>query len=422
MNGSLSTSISGLRNKLCLFVSTLRQNFGISGNALGKSLGLLVLALCIPGGIMGYHFLASAPRSPYGPYVCLPVSLQTFSHSDNGEEHNARFTVLRPEQHRQQPGLFAFEGGAIVSGDAFPDFSTGENYGFAAFAPPGRNRGLVNFTHGLVSIETTGGAKPLALLRHSPIPNMPAQPDPFQADLFTPTDYAEGDLPPLLYGEETDPDGHPARWTKPADALPDLMACSLVGNPASALHKLLRGAAFAPNTYFSGQANRYRALAQRYAEKYNLTSSMVLAIMHTESNFNPYAVSSRQAVGLMQIVPETAGNEVYRYLTGLPGTPNLDSLFSPEHNIKYGTIYLHLLNRRYFGNITNPRSRQLCTIAAYNGGPGAVLRLFDTDLEAAVERINTLTPDEIYKALTTDMPNAETRRYVEIVLSRMQGY
>ncbi|MDR2077190.1 MAG: transglycosylase SLT domain-containing protein [Desulfovibrio sp.] len=172
----------------------------------------------------------------------------------------------------------------------------------------------------------------------------------------------------------------------------------------------------------SGRAGKYRSLAEAYARKYALAPSLVLAIMHTESNFNPQAVSAGSALGLMQIVPETAGNEVHRYLKGAHGVPSVETLFSPENNIHYGTAYLHLLARRYFHEVLNPASREMCIIAAYNGGPGAVLRLFDPDRDAAVARINALTPDQLYTALTTRMPNPETRRYVEVVLAHQRTY
>ena len=169
-------------------------------------------------------------------------------------------------------------------------------------------------------------------------------------------------------------------------------------------------------------AERYKAVVGIYAEKYNLSPELVFAIMRTESNFNPFAVSNANALGLMQVVPDTAGGEVYTFLNGQAGIPDAGLLFDPEHNIKYGTTYLHLLNRRYFGNVLNAASREMCIIAAYNGGPGAVLRVFDQDMETAVAIINNLTPQEVYQSLTTKMPNEESRRYVDVVLGRLQDF
>ena len=170
------------------------------------------------------------------------------------------------------------------------------------------------------------------------------------------------------------------------------------------------------------RAGMYRAHVVQYAKKYHLSEELVFAIVQAESNFNPLAVSPMQAVGLMQIVPDTAGGEAHAYLTGLTGIPGTEALFQPEKNIQYGTTYLHLLSTRYFQNVLNSRSRQLCIIAAYNGGPGAVLRVFAPEHQVAVERINTLTPDEVYTALTTQMPKMESRQYVDKVLGFMRDF
>lgn len=171
-----------------------------------------------------------------------------------------------------------------------------------------------------------------------------------------------------------------------------------------------------------GQNSHYRTLAQRYAEKYQLPTSLVMAIIKAESNFNPQAVSSQQAIGLMQIVPSTAGEEVHSYLHGYSSTPAFETLFQPDSNILYGTTYLHLLEKRYFQRIEDQTSRQLCIIAAYNGGPGAVLRVFSPDMDSALTMINSMNPDEVYSALSTGMPFAESRNYIDLVLSHIRNF
>ena len=189
-----------------------------------------------------------------------------------------------------------------------------------------------------------------------------------------------------------------------------------------AIGRLIAQASLSSLPSSGGGAGKYRTLIEQWASTYALSPSLILAVMHTESNFNPFAVSASNALGLMQVVPETAGNEVYRFLKGSQGQPSVETLLSPEHNIKYGTTYLHLLARRYFGDVIDPGTREMCMIAAYNGGPGAVLRVFDRDREVAVATINSMTTDEVYETLTTKMPSAETRRYVEVVLGHQRNY
>ena len=424
MSTSWITRLKALPHTTFKALSTLRRFFDSKPEGVRTALSFSVAVLFTLSLAAGHALFAPSPSGPYGPYVCLPISLKTLSAKDFPHGLDTRFPEGGAWVATKHPAVsVSLDGGALVRGETLSVGPEDQHYGLAEFMPPSRRRGLVNFTQGLVSIETVDGSMPLALLRHSPIPNMADTPDLFQSDMFTPADYMDGDIPPLLYGEETDENGRPLRWSRPRYVLPGLMACDLNGGRyTSELYRVLRSSRFAPQANYSERASRYHAIARRYAEKYNLAFPLMLAIMHTESNFNPYAVSRSQAIGLMQIIPETAGNEVYRYLTGLPGQPNPEVLFSPEYNIRYGAIYLHLLSRRHFGNVVNPRSRQICVIAAYNGGPGAVLRLFDSDRDAAVARINSLSPDDVYKTLTTDMPHAENRRYVELVLGRMQAY
>lgn len=167
---------------------------------------------------------------------------------------------------------------------------------------------------------------------------------------------------------------------------------------------------------FSRRVANYKPTVQAYAQKYGLDISLVMAIIQIESGFNPTAVSSRGAHGLMQVVPQTAGGEVHRWL-GKHGLPTPSELLDPEFNIRYGIAYLHLLRTQHFAGITDPQSMEYCMIAAYNGGSGAVLRLFAHDRNEAVQHINSLTSDQVLATLTKNFPARETRDFVRNVLN-----
>lgn len=91
------------------------------------------------------------------------------------------------------------------------------------------------------------------------------------------------------------------------------------------------------------------------ATAHRLDPRLVRAVIQVESGFDPRAVSSKGAMGLMQLMPETA-----RLL-------EVSDPFSPEENIKGGTAYLRRLLVRF------DESLELA-LAAYNAGPSAVER------------------------------------------------
>jgi soluble lytic murein transglycosylase-like protein len=96
-------------------------------------------------------------------------------------------------------------------------------------------------------------------------------------------------------------------------------------------------------------------MVQQSAEKNHVDPALVRAVISTESNWNSSAVSSKGALGLMQLIPGTAQ---------LLGVGNA---FDPVQNVEGGTRYLAMLLQRYNGDVVK-------AVAAYNAGPGAVDR------------------------------------------------
>lgn len=169
------------------------------------------------------------------------------------------------------------------------------------------------------------------------------------------------------------------------------------------------------------RSQRYHDTVRRFALRYGLDPALVLAVMQVESSFDPNQVSRRSAHGLMQIVPETAGREVRRWL-GEGGEPSAGELLNPEQNIRYGVIYLHLLHSAHLGGIKDSLSREYCAIASYNGGSGMVLRQFGANREEAFDVINSMTAEEVYNSLLKSLPAQETRSFVRKVLTARHVY
>ncbi len=130
-----------------------------------------------------------------------------------------------------------------------------------------------------------------------------------------------------------------------------------------------------PRTRREG-AGQFRDLVEQAARRYGLDPALVDAVVRAESGYDPQATSPAGAAGLMQLMPATA-----RAL-------GVADPYDPAQNVEGGVRYLRgLLDR--FGDVA-------LALAAYNAGPGAVVRFGGVP------------------------PYRETRAYVERVLSTWQ--
>jgi soluble lytic murein transglycosylase-like protein len=123
----------------------------------------------------------------------------------------------------------------------------------------------------------------------------------------------------------------------------------------STLFQSTSGASTYTGSYsgLSGSNSSFDEIIQETAKKHGVDPSLVRAVVQAESNFNPNAVSSAGAKGLMQLMPGTASSLGVR------------NSFDPEQNVEGGTKLLRSLLDRYDGNTS-------LALAAYNAGPGAV--------------------------------------------------
>jgi membrane-bound lytic murein transglycosylase C len=156
---------------------------------------------------------------------------------------------------------------------------------------------------------------------------------------------------------------------------------------------------------------------KRYSKEFKVEIPLVLAVIHTESAFNPLAQSHVPAFGLMQIVPNSAGKDVQKLIYNRNQAPSSSMLFKPDINIQHGCAYLHILNYRYLKSIKNKAAREHCCIAAYNTGAGNVARAFTgkTNVNTAAKIINRMSADEVYQHLRKNLKYKEARDYVKRV-------
>lgn len=123
----------------------------------------------------------------------------------------------------------------------------------------------------------------------------------------------------------------------------------------------------------------YEHLIRNCADKYGVSTSLVKAVIHAESGYNPNAVSSKGASGLMQLMPATAKSL------------KVADRFNPKDNVEGGVKYLRFLLDTFRGDVS-------LALAAYNAGLSNVAK---------------------YGGIP---PFNETRTYVNRVLSYMQTY
>lgn len=144
----------------------------------------------------------------------------------------------------------------------------------------------------------------------------------------------------------------------------------------------------------------YPEIINKNAKLNGLDPVLVISLMKEESHFNPFAVSSSNARGLMQVLPITAKDIVrWKRLKSC----NYNELFDPETNIRIGTAYLsyteYILNE-------NP----LLSVAAYNAGPTAV--------KSWLNRF----PHDDFDRFIENIPYNQTRRYVKKVYGSYWNY
>ena len=135
----------------------------------------------------------------------------------------------------------------------------------------------------------------------------------------------------------------------------------------------------------------YEHIVRGHARQYDLDPALLAAVIYRESKFDPDARSSSGAIGLMQLLPDTA--QGIAQLTG-GSRFEVDDLYEPEINVRYGSFYLRRLLLKY--------DDERLALAAYNAGQANV--------------------DEWIAEGEEGIPFPETREFVDNVLEAREVY
>lgn len=287
------------------------------------------------------------------------------------------------------------------------------------------SRTIVDFDNGTIVVETLDDKAPKESLKNAIITTLLTPDDPRSVDLFSDKPVTlTSDHSPYLLGLVLDQSGQPIRTPAQAEAFAISSLESAKGRSVdqNGVTKQALIAEIKMVANFSNkQADKYRATVTRYAEQFKISPSLIFAVIRTESNFNPFAVSAAPAFGLMQLVPTSGGRDAYRKAKGKDTIPSREYLFDPENNIELGSAYLNVLSYNLLEQVDNEVSREYCVISAYNTGTGNVFKAFGANSTSAINQINGLEPPAVYDRLRTNLPYQETRDYlVKVVGFRKQ--
>ncbi len=172
-----------------------------------------------------------------------------------------------------------------------------------------------------------------------------------------------------------------------------------------------------------GIISAYDDLFRRYSTSAGWDWRLLAAMCYQESGFDPQAVSSMGAVGLMQLLPSTAD------AMGVPA----DKRFDPEQNISASARYIRKVSQA-FSDITDGEQRIRFTLAAYNGGTGHVKDAQTLTRKAGHDPqvwqnvapfILRLADPRYYRdpdVLNGYMRGSETEAYVRLIMERWNQY
>lgn len=282
-------------------------------------------------------------------------------------------------------------------------------------------RTLVDFEKGVVRVETLTTNSPIETLKQAVTITLLTTADPTKTDIFS-SSAPNVDGVPFLYPQVIDNEGKVVQYRWRAQRYSNYLVTNKLQKT-----RVNGKTVYAVNFKLAEQhrhlrQEKYSEYVLAAAKRYNLSPALIYGIIETESSFNPYAVSPANAYGLMQVVPSTAGRDVYNLVKKKSGQPTKAVLFSPAQNIDIGSAYLYILQTRYLAKVKNSVSQEYSMISAYNGGTGNVLKAFDRNRKVAMDKINRTSPSNVYQKLRYDHPRAESRKYLEKVTKAKATY
>ena len=266
----------------------------------------------------------------------------------------------------------------------------------------------INFVSGQLAIETLSEDPKNQLKAAIVTTLLMTEPEDISKQSNAPIDNSKE---PFLYKQILDETGQPIRWDWRAAHYADYLVDNQLHTRKSGKKQISYVNINLVPDHVNERAHKFIPLVRQSAREYHVDERLMLAIIQVESNFNPFAVSRSDALGLMQLQQHTAGRDLFNRW-GKKDEPTKSYLLDPKNNINMGGAYLALIRDSYLAGIKDPVSMRYAMISAYNGVAGSVLKTFSKDRTKAIYVINKMTADQVYQKLTTSHASQESRNYL----------
>jgi membrane-bound lytic murein transglycosylase C len=301
------------------------------------------------------------------------------------------------------------------------DFIAPSSQSYVKYLDDYDSRAQIDFNLGNIRVETLKQNSHVDVLKHAIVSTLLTPTDPQQVDIYTAQEVGlNGE--PFLLNKVNDHEGKPIAFSWRAQRYAQYLLD----------HKLQSQWLNGKRRYWVDiplvrqfkqvAAQQYLPYVTEAALKYGVDEALILALIETESSFNPFAVSRSRAYGLMQVMPNTAGRDYFQRIKKNDHRPSRQFLFNAKNNIEVGSGYLSILRDVYLRGIRHPLTQEYCMIAAYNGGAGQLLRSFDRNNKKAIAKINRMSPAQVYQYIIHKHPKLESRNYLKKVIRFKKKY
>jgi len=285
-------------------------------------------------------------------------------------------------------------------------------------------RAIVDFEKGTILVQALADSsqkKTLSNLQKAIVTTLLSTSDPSKTNIFS-SDTPQLSGTPYLYQQILDHDNKPIQYQWRANRFSKYLTEFKLQKYTKNNKEIYAVQIQMVEKHLHLREEKYSDYVLSAANRYKISPQLIYGIIETESSFNPLAVSASNAYGLMQIIPKTAGADVFQRIKNKSGMPTKQQLFDPSFNIDIGAAYLYILTNNYLNDVKNSNSRHYSIISAYNGGAGNVLKTFHSNRTTAMTVLNSKSSQDVYYLLTKKHPKTEARHYLEKVIKAEKNY